>query len=172
MSASRKNSVALDLGNLIRTVRSGESMIPVDEVEESPESAVGQRSVDTPVVEEAKPMEPPVVAVAEPSKELHTITRQAVTGMSKRSRRRVVPRAVAAPHDHELSKRMVGKRSHPDYQLTGLYLRRSTALALKRALLTSEQDMSELVEELLEDWLHHGARDGNETSSTSSRSGQ
>jgi hypothetical protein len=55
--------------------------------------------------------------------------------------------------------------------LTGLYLRRSTALALKRALLASDQDMSEVVEQLLEDWLQHAGGNRNGTSSNASRSG-
>jgi hypothetical protein len=83
----------------------------------------------------------------------------------------VAPKSPAATQVDESLEKPAGKRSHPDYQLTGLYLRRSTTLALKRALLASDQDMSEVVEQLLEDWLQHAGGKGNATSSSASRSG-
>jgi hypothetical protein len=170
MSTSRKNSVALDLGNLIRTVRSGESMTSVDGAEESVEPSSAQRSKSAPSDDDA-PNESPVMVPAEPVGESNTSVRQGVTSKVKPSARRLAPKTSTATTPDEPVKKPVGKRSHPDYQLTGLYLRRSTALALKRALLASDQDMSEVVEQLLEDWLQHPGGNRNGTSSNASRSG-
>lgn len=173
MSTSRKNSVAFDLGNLIRTVRSGEPMTPVEGTGESVESSsLVQPSKDEPSGEEVEPEQLPVMVTAESAGESDTSDRQGVRSRAKPSSRRLAPKASTTTQVDEPLKKPVGKRSHPDYQLTGLYLRRSTALALKRALLASDQDMSEVVEQLLEDWLHHAGDKGNSTSSSSaSRSG-
>jgi hypothetical protein len=172
MSTSRKNSVALDLGNLIRTVRSGESMTPVEGTGESVESSLVQRPKDEPTGEELEPKQLPVTVSAEPAGESDTSDdRRGVTSRAKPSSRRSAPKASRTSQVDEPLKKPLGKRSHPDYQLTGLYLRRSTALALKRALLASDQDMSEVVEQLLKDWLQHAGGKGNATSSSASRSG-
>jgi len=170
MSTSRKNSVALDLGNLIRTVRSGESMTSVEEAEESVQRSRDQRTKGEPSDDDV-PKEPLVMVPAEPVGESNTSVRATVTSKVKPSARRLAPKTSTATTPDEPVKKPVGKRSHPDYQLTGLYLRRSTALALKRALLASDQDMSEIVEQLLEDWLQHAGGNRNGTLSNASRSG-
>jgi hypothetical protein len=46
-----------------------------------------------------------------------------------------------------------GKRSDPDFEQTTVYLRKSTTEDVKRALIGSKQDVSELVESLLAGWL-------------------
>jgi hypothetical protein len=48
-----------------------------------------------------------------------------------------------------------GKRSNPDYEQVTAYIRKGTYKATKRALLddASERQFSELVQELLEQWL-------------------
>jgi hypothetical protein len=48
-----------------------------------------------------------------------------------------------------------GKRSNPDYEQVTAYIKKSTYTAIKIALLQSDegQEFSELVEELLTDWL-------------------
>lgn len=54
-----------------------------------------------------------------------------------------------------------GKRSNPDFEQTSLYLRIETHHAVKVALLQARdgRDVSDLVEELLCEWLtKHGAR--------------
>jgi hypothetical protein len=134
---------------------------------------MAQRAKDEPLDDEVKPKESPVMVPAEPVGESDTSVRQGLTSKVKPSlRRRLAPKiSTATPQADERVKKPVGKRSHPDYQLTGLYLRRSTALALKRALLASDQDMSEVVEQLLEDWLQHAGGDQKATSSSASRSG-
>jgi hypothetical protein len=172
MIPSRKNSVALDLGNLIRTVRSGESMTSVESAGESVESSIAPRAEDETADKEVKPRESPLMVPAKPVGEPNPSVRQGMTSKVKPAPRRLAPKTSTAPPQYdEPAKKPVGKRSHPDYQLTGLYLRRSTALALKRALLASDQDMSEVVEQLLEDWLQHAGDNRNASSSSASRSG-
>ncbi len=47
-----------------------------------------------------------------------------------------------------------GKRSDPDYTQITAYIRKDTRRAIKQELATSEdQDFSELIEELLGEWL-------------------
>lgn len=48
-----------------------------------------------------------------------------------------------------------GKRSHPDYEQVTAYIRKETHRDVKIALLQSgeEQEFSELIQELLEQWL-------------------
>jgi len=48
-----------------------------------------------------------------------------------------------------------GKRSNPDYEQVTVYLRKDTSLAAKIALLqeSDSRDFSDLVEELLGEWL-------------------
>jgi hypothetical protein len=46
-----------------------------------------------------------------------------------------------------------GKRSNPSYRLTGVYLPSSVKEQVQRRLIGSDLDLSELVTELLRDWL-------------------
>ena len=46
-----------------------------------------------------------------------------------------------------------GKRSNPDYIQVTSYIQRQTYKAVRRELLDSDREFSDLVEELLEDWL-------------------
>jgi hypothetical protein len=53
-----------------------------------------------------------------------------------------------------------GKRSDPDYQPTTVLLRKQTKKAAARLLEDQEtgQDLSELIEELLTEWIHNSVR--------------
>jgi hypothetical protein len=48
----------------------------------------------------------------------------------------------------------VGKRSDGDYRQVSAYIRKDTHQRVKIALLQEEREFSELVEELLNGWLH------------------
>jgi hypothetical protein len=50
--------------------------------------------------------------------------------------------------------RKKGKRSNPDYEQVGVYIQRKLHLEVKKRLLTnSERDFSDLVNELITNWL-------------------
>ncbi len=51
-------------------------------------------------------------------------------------------------------RRKKGKRSDPDYEQVGVYIQRKLHLEVKQRLLTnSERDFSDLVNELITNWL-------------------
>ena len=47
-----------------------------------------------------------------------------------------------------------GKRSHPDYTQVGAYIPKTLSKRVKMLLLEEEKDFSELVTELLEEWVN------------------
>jgi len=49
--------------------------------------------------------------------------------------------------------RQRGKSADPDYIKLTTYIRRATHLAVKKKLLDEDKEISELVEELMTDWL-------------------
>lgn len=49
--------------------------------------------------------------------------------------------------------RAKGKRSNPDYEQVGAYIPKSLSLKVKRLLLEEPIDFSELVAELLQEWI-------------------
>lgn len=49
--------------------------------------------------------------------------------------------------------RPAGKKSNPDYTQVTVYIRKGTHLAAKKVLLDDGREFSELVEELLIEWL-------------------
>lgn len=49
-------------------------------------------------------------------------------------------------------KAKTGKRDNPDFQQISAYVRKDTYRAVKQAIVT-KQDMSDLIEELLSEWL-------------------
>jgi len=51
-----------------------------------------------------------------------------------------------------LSKIKAGKRDNPDFQQISAYIRKDTYRAVKQAIVT-KRDMSDLIEELLTEWL-------------------
>jgi hypothetical protein len=51
------------------------------------------------------------------------------------------------------SKRKLGKRSNPDYELIGLYIPKEVNLETKRLLIGKKIDFSDLVTNLLRQWL-------------------
>lgn len=65
------------------------------------------------------------------------------------------PQPVAQPQQPQKRGRPKGKRSHPDYEQVTAYIRKDTYRAAKIALLSEEEEreFSELVQELLEEWL-------------------
>ncbi|KJH70262.1 hypothetical protein [Aliterella atlantica] len=65
------------------------------------------------------------------------------------------PQLVAEPEQPPKRGRPKGKRSHPDYEQVTAYIRKDTHRAAKIALLSESEgrEFSELVQELLEQWL-------------------
>lgn len=65
------------------------------------------------------------------------------------------PSSVAEPLPSPKRGRPKGKRSHPDYEQVTAYIRKDTHRAAKIALLSKgeEREFSELIQELLEQWL-------------------
>lgn len=62
-----------------------------------------------------------------------------------------------APEGRKRGRPATGKRSDPDFEQVSLYLRRDTHRDVQIALLREgrKQDVSELVESLLAEWLRH-----------------
>jgi len=77
--------------------------------------------------------------------------------LEKQSQDSVVnqPSSVAEPQQPQKRGRPKGKRSHPDYEQVTAYIRKDTHRAAKIALLAEgeEREFSELIQELLEQWL-------------------
>jgi hypothetical protein len=79
-------------------------------------------------------------------------------GLFDAARQRQTPEVLTtlddgSPVDHR-DGRPVGKRSHPDFEQITAYIRKDTHRAIKIALLQNgKQEFSELVEELLGQWL-------------------
>lgn len=65
------------------------------------------------------------------------------------------PESVAEFKQSQKRGRPKGKRSHPDYEQVTAYIRKDTHRAAKIALLLEgeEQEFSELIQALLEQWL-------------------
>jgi hypothetical protein len=51
------------------------------------------------------------------------------------------------------TKRQKGKHRHPDYTKMTAYIRSDTFIKLKTTLVVEKKEISELVEELVEQWL-------------------
>ena len=66
------------------------------------------------------------------------------TSTRKASARAVAPRKVGRPP---------GKKSNPDYTQVTSYLRKQTHLAAKKLLLDEGREFSELVEDLVTQWI-------------------
>ena len=79
-------------------------------------------------------------------------------GLFEAARQREAPQVLTSlnecsPVDHR-GGRPPGKRSHPDFEQITAYIRKDTHQAVKIALLQNgKQEFSELVEELLCQWL-------------------
>ena len=64
------------------------------------------------------------------------------------------PTASAAPPKGERGRPATGKRSDPAYESTTVFLRKATKLGAARLLLDDkEQDLSDVLETLLADWV-------------------
>lgn len=65
----------------------------------------------------------------------------------------------AAPRSEEMrptpepKQKRVGKRDHPDYTQISVYIRKKPYHEAKRSLIGSDKDFSDLVNELLANWL-------------------
>ena len=66
------------------------------------------------------------------------------TSMRKAPPRTVSPRKVGRPP---------GKKSNPDYTQATVYLRKQTHLAAKKRLLDEGREFSELIEDLVTQWI-------------------
>lgn len=51
------------------------------------------------------------------------------------------------------SSKPVGKYRHPDYKLVSVYLKKDTTNSAKKLLFDTETDLSELIQDLLGDWV-------------------
>lgn len=51
------------------------------------------------------------------------------------------------------SNKPVGKYRHPDYKLVSVYLKKDTTNSAKKLLFDEETDLSELIQDLLSDWV-------------------
>jgi hypothetical protein len=132
MTTTTKQHVAADLKDLIATLRPEGRSIP--------ESREGESDAHL------RPVHLPSEVSSHPSRAESEAPTSSATAPARRS---------AAKRD--AGKRNIGKRSDPGYQLVGAYVRKQTLLAVKQKLLTREQDVSELIEELLTAWLHRRA---------------
>jgi hypothetical protein len=56
-------------------------------------------------------------------------------------------------HSESEFRRKKGKREHPDYTQISVYIRKAPYHEIKRMLVGSNQDFSDLVNELVEGWL-------------------
>jgi hypothetical protein len=62
---------------------------------------------------------------------------------------KTIPEIIEAPKRN----RAKGKRSNPDYEQVGVYIPKKISLETKRQLLESDMDFSDLVTQLLGQWL-------------------
>jgi hypothetical protein len=132
MSTSRTQTVADDLNDLINTVKGNRRAHA-----EPTSPAIPDASGDAAAVGESTTSEPT------PSEHLTSIAPRQSSA---------APRPTPRRRGGDVRK-LVGKRSNIDYQMVGVYLRKSTARAVKGSLLGTEEDMSELIEKLLTTWL-------------------
>jgi hypothetical protein len=63
------------------------------------------------------------------------------------------PRPEAIPIHPEPKPKRVGKRDHPDYTQISVYIRKQPYHEAKRKLIGSDQDFSDLVNDLVASWL-------------------
>jgi len=62
--------------------------------------------------------------------------------------------AVTQSGDQSLNIKMGGKSSNPDYQRLTVYLRRETILDLKRRIVGTNTELSDIVQDAVERWIH------------------
>jgi hypothetical protein len=53
----------------------------------------------------------------------------------------------------KVSQQPLGKNKHPDYKLASFYIKNDTHLAFKKAILDKDNDMSDVIEKLITEWL-------------------
>ena len=62
--------------------------------------------------------------------------------------------AVTQSGDQSLIGKVGGKSSSPDYQRLTVYLRRETILDLKRRIVGTNVELSDIVQDAVERWIH------------------
>lgn len=62
--------------------------------------------------------------------------------------------AVTKSGDQSLTSKKGGKSSNPDYQRLTVYLRRETILDLKRGIVGTNIELSDIVQDAVERWIH------------------
>ena len=70
-----------------------------------------------------------------------------------RQKAKVTPAPEPAPEPKRRQRKATGKRSDPDYVQVGAYIPKALNKKVKKKLVDTEQDFSELVAELLEKWI-------------------
>lgn len=65
-----------------------------------------------------------------------------------------VPRSSEAQPQTDLKRQKTGKRDHPDYTQISVYIRKTPYHEVKRRLVGTNQDFSDLVNELVEGWIN------------------
>jgi hypothetical protein len=77
------------------------------------------------------------------------------TGSSRASSKAATPR-----NDKPEVSRLLAKSSDPGYMKFTTYIRKSTHLGVKTRLVSKEKELSDLVEELLSNWLKENSSIG------------
>lgn len=166
MTAKAQSGAALaaDLQDLIaglRTKQTAPSTTPVTPASEAELKAGGDADAGAGESSSVPPPSSvaaaaPIPPVASPQPTPSTRPRTAVSSQR--------PKLAVSPPDESQAvgqtelpsvrtRRDVGKRSDPEYMQMGAYVRRSTVLAVKRRLLDRDEDLSDLLETLLSDWV-------------------
>lgn len=70
-----------------------------------------------------------------------------------RQKAKATPAAEPVPEPKKRQRKATGKRSDPDYIQVGSYIPKELNKEVKRALVDYEGDFSDLVAELLADWV-------------------
>ncbi|MDA1313922.1 MAG: hypothetical protein O2968_11345, partial [Acidobacteria bacterium] len=67
--------------------------------------------------------------------------------------RRWPPRCFSPPENRVFCHRLLAKSADPDYMKFTTYVRKTTHLSVKTRLVSKERELSDLVEDLLFNWL-------------------
>lgn len=70
-----------------------------------------------------------------------------------RQKPKATPAPEPAPEPKKRQRKATGKRSDPDYIQVGAYIPKQLNKEVKKKLVDTEQDFSELVTDLLEKWI-------------------
>ncbi|HEY9879659.1 MAG TPA: hypothetical protein V6D29_14470 [Leptolyngbyaceae cyanobacterium] len=70
-----------------------------------------------------------------------------------RQKSKAVSQSEDVPTPQKRQRKATGKRSDPDYTQVGAYIPKTLNKEVKRLLVDADQDFSELMTELLENWV-------------------